>query len=161
MNGGLVGHTMQDRPLIGSVHVKNKHSQGIYIAVSFDNSKKEKHPKITKKSLATSAELNIRHFRILRKKATNLRMRAQIKKVPQIVELLKKKPVGLQHFKPTSSVCVLGEKDAVEAAPCAHAASRAHSLDAMPGPANWPLVGSFVELMRKGGLTRQHEALVG
>uniref|UniRef100_A0A7N6AQN2 Cytochrome P450, family 24, subfamily A, polypeptide 1 n=1 Tax=Anabas testudineus TaxID=64144 RepID=A0A7N6AQN2_ANATE len=87
-------------------------------------------------------------------------MRAQIKKVPQIVELLKKKTVGLQHFKPTSSACVLEEKDAVEAAPCAHASSRAHSLDAMPGPTNWPLVGSFVELMRKGGLTRQHEALI-
>lgn len=87
-------------------------------------------------------------------------MRAQIQKVPQIVELLKKKPVGLQHFKPTSSVCVLDEKDAVAAAPCPHAASRAHSLDEMPGPANWPLVGSLVQLLRKGGLTRQHEALV-
>uniref|UniRef100_A0A668ALS3 Cytochrome P450, family 24, subfamily A, polypeptide 1 n=1 Tax=Myripristis murdjan TaxID=586833 RepID=A0A668ALS3_9TELE len=87
-------------------------------------------------------------------------MRAQIQKVPQIVELLKKKSVGLQHFKPTSSVCVLEEKDAVEAASCPHAASRAHSLDAIPGPTNWPLVGSLVELLRKGGLTRQHEALV-
>ncbi|XP_047202612.1 1,25-dihydroxyvitamin D(3) 24-hydroxylase, mitochondrial [Girardinichthys multiradiatus] len=86
-------------------------------------------------------------------------MRAQIQKVPQIVELLKKKSVGLQHFKPTSSVCVL-EKDAVEAAPCPHAASRAHSLDAIPGPTNWPLVGSLVELLRKGGLARQHEALI-
>lgn len=45
MNGGLAGHTMQDRPLIGSVYGKNKHSQGIYIAVSFDNSKKEEHPR--------------------------------------------------------------------------------------------------------------------
>uniref|UniRef100_A0A672JMA2 Cytochrome P450, family 24, subfamily A, polypeptide 1 n=1 Tax=Salarias fasciatus TaxID=181472 RepID=A0A672JMA2_SALFA len=87
-------------------------------------------------------------------------MRAQIQKVPQIVELLKKNSVGLQHFKPTSSVCVLEEKDAVEAARCPHAASRAHSLDAIPGPTNWPLVGSLVELLRKGGLTRQHEALV-
>ncbi|XP_067442146.1 1,25-dihydroxyvitamin D(3) 24-hydroxylase, mitochondrial [Thunnus thynnus] len=87
-------------------------------------------------------------------------MRAQIQKVPQIVELLKKKSVGLQHFKPTSSVCVLEEKDAVEAARCPHAASRAHSLDAIPGPTNWPLVGSLVQLLRKGGLTRQHEALV-
>lgn len=87
-------------------------------------------------------------------------MRSQIQRVPQIVELLKKKTVGLQHFKPTSSVCVLEEKDAVEAAHCPHAASRAHSLDAMPGPTNWPLVGSLVQLLRKGGLTRQHEALV-
>ncbi|XP_023142738.1 1,25-dihydroxyvitamin D(3) 24-hydroxylase, mitochondrial [Amphiprion ocellaris] len=87
-------------------------------------------------------------------------MRAQIQKVPQIVELLKKKTVGLQHFKPTSSVCVLEEKDAAEAASCPHAASRAHSLDAMPGPTNFPVFGSLVELLRKGGLRRQHEALI-
>ncbi|XP_075997144.1 1,25-dihydroxyvitamin D(3) 24-hydroxylase, mitochondrial [Genypterus blacodes] len=89
-------------------------------------------------------------------------MRAQIQKVPQIVELLRKKTVGLQHFKPTSSVCVLEEKDAVEAAQCPHAsaASRAPSLRSIPGPTNWPLVGSLVELLCKGGLTRQHEALV-
>lgn len=86
-------------------------------------------------------------------------MRAQIKKAPQFVELLRKRSVGLQHFKPTSSVCVL-EKDAVEAPQCPHAASRAHSLDAIPGPTNWPLVGSLFEILRKGGLTRQHEALV-
>lgn len=87
-------------------------------------------------------------------------MRAQIQKVPQIVEVLKKKSFGLQHFKPTSSVCVLGEKDAAEAARCPHAASRAQSLDSIPGPTNWPVVGSLFELLRKGGLTRQHEALV-
>ncbi|XP_013885559.1 1,25-dihydroxyvitamin D(3) 24-hydroxylase, mitochondrial [Austrofundulus limnaeus] len=87
-------------------------------------------------------------------------MRAQIQKVPQIVELLKKKTVGLQHFKPTSSVCVLEQKDAVEAARCPHAASRAHSLDTMPGPTNWPLVGSLIQLLCKGGLRRQHEALI-
>lgn len=83
-----------------------------------------------------------------------------MKKAPQIVELLRKKSVGLQHFQPTSSVCVLEEKDALEAARCPHAASRAHSLDAIPGPTNWPLIGSLFELLRKGGLTRQHEALV-
>ncbi|XP_054906414.1 1,25-dihydroxyvitamin D(3) 24-hydroxylase, mitochondrial [Poeciliopsis prolifica] len=87
-------------------------------------------------------------------------MRAQIQKVPQIVELLRKKPVGLQHFKPTSSVCVLEEKDAAEAARCPHAALKAQSLDAIPGPTNWPLVGSLVELLLKGGLIRQHEALI-
>ncbi|XP_061796029.2 1,25-dihydroxyvitamin D(3) 24-hydroxylase, mitochondrial [Nerophis lumbriciformis] len=107
-------------------------------------------------------------------------MRAQIQKVPQIVELLRKqRSVGLQHLKPTSSVCVLEEKDAVQVARCPHASSssppassaaaasaaagacpRSHSLDALPGPTNWPLVGSLVELLRKGGLTRQHDALV-
>ena len=87
-------------------------------------------------------------------------MRAQIQKVPQIVEFLKKKSVGLQHFKPTSSVCVLEEKDVAAVPTCPHAASRAQSMDAIPGPTNWPLVGSLIELIRKGGLTRQHEALV-
>lgn len=87
-------------------------------------------------------------------------MRAQVQKVPQIVELLKKKSFGLQHFKPTSSVCVLEEKDAVAPAQCPHAASRTHGLDTIPGPTNWPLVGSLFQLLCKGGLTRQHEALV-
>lgn len=81
-------------------------------------------------------------------------MRAHIQKGPQILELLKKKSVGLQHCKPTSSVCVLDSKDAAGSAPCAH------SLDSIPGPTNWPLFGSLIELLRKGGLKRQHEALV-
>lgn len=87
-------------------------------------------------------------------------MRAQVQRVPQIVELLKKKSFGLQHFKPTSSVCVLEEKDAVAPAACPHAPSRTQGLDTIPGPTNWPLVGSLIELLCKGGLTRQHEALV-
>ncbi|XP_046882254.1 1,25-dihydroxyvitamin D(3) 24-hydroxylase, mitochondrial [Hypomesus transpacificus] len=87
-------------------------------------------------------------------------MRAQIQKVPQIVELLKKKSVGLQHFKPTSSVCVLDSKDAAEVAPCGHIRAAAPSIDALPGPTRWPLVGSLIELLFRGGLTRQHNALV-
>nr|XP_055070031.1 1,25-dihydroxyvitamin D(3) 24-hydroxylase, mitochondrial [Misgurnus anguillicaudatus]XP_055070032.1 1,25-dihydroxyvitamin D(3) 24-hydroxylase, mitochondrial [Misgurnus anguillicaudatus] len=81
-------------------------------------------------------------------------MRGQIQKAPQILELLKKKSVGLQHCKTTTSVCVLDAKDAVPSAPCAH------SLDSIPGPTNWPLFGSLIELLRKGGLKRQHEALI-
>uniref|UniRef100_A0A8C1MTE8 Cytochrome P450, family 24, subfamily A, polypeptide 1 n=1 Tax=Cyprinus carpio TaxID=7962 RepID=A0A8C1MTE8_CYPCA len=81
-------------------------------------------------------------------------MRAHIQKGPQILELLKKKSIGLQHCKPTSSVCVLDSKDAAGSAPCAH------SLDSIPGPTNWPLFGSLIELLRKGGLKRQHEALI-
>lgn len=79
-------------------------------------------------------------------------MRAQIQKVPQIVELLKKKTVGLQHFKPTSSVCVLDPKDATLVAPCRHSLpSQTQSLDSIPGPTNWPLFGSLIELLLKGG----------
>ncbi|XP_051986135.1 1,25-dihydroxyvitamin D(3) 24-hydroxylase, mitochondrial-like [Xyrauchen texanus] len=81
-------------------------------------------------------------------------MRAQIQKAPQILELLKKKSVGLQHCKTTSSVCVLDSKDAAVSAPCAH------SLDSIPGPTSWPLFGSLIELLRKGGLKKQHEALI-
>lgn len=81
-------------------------------------------------------------------------MRAHLQKAPQILELLKKKTVGLQHCKPTSSVCVLDSKDAAGSAPCAH------SLDSIPGPTNWPLFGSLIEVIRKGGLKRQHETLI-
>ncbi|KAK1796407.1 hypothetical protein P4O66_009457 [Electrophorus voltai] len=81
-------------------------------------------------------------------------MRAQIQKAPQIFELLKKKSVGLQHCKPTSSVCVLDSKDAAEVAP-----SRP-SLESIPGPTNWPIFGSLIDLLRRGGLNRQHEALI-
>jgi len=90
-------------------------------------------------------------------------MRAQIQKVPQIVKMLTNKPVGLQHFKPTSSVCALDDKDvaaAVAAPPTRATCPRVRSLAAIPGPTNWPLVGSLIELLLKGGLTRQHEALV-
>ncbi|NP_001082927.1 1,25-dihydroxyvitamin D(3) 24-hydroxylase, mitochondrial [Danio rerio] len=81
-------------------------------------------------------------------------MRAHLQRAPQILELLKKKTVGLQHCKPTSSVCVLDSKDAAGSAPCAH------SLDSIPGPTNWPLFGSLIEVIRNGGLKRQHETLI-
>ncbi|XP_030634457.1 1,25-dihydroxyvitamin D(3) 24-hydroxylase, mitochondrial [Chanos chanos] len=81
-------------------------------------------------------------------------MRTQIRKAPQILEVLKKQSVGLQHCKPTSSACVLDSKDAAEIAPCGH------NLNSIPGPTNWPIFGSLVELLRKGGLRRQHEALI-
>lgn len=51
MNGGLDGHTMQHRSLIGSVRGWNKHSQGIYIAVRCDTSKKPELPPPKKKIL--------------------------------------------------------------------------------------------------------------
>lgn len=81
-------------------------------------------------------------------------MRAHLQRAPQILELLKKKTAGLQHCKPTSSVCVLDSKDAAGSAPCAH------SLDSIPGPTNWPLFGSLIEVIRNGGLKRQHETLI-
>ncbi|XP_073436749.1 1,25-dihydroxyvitamin D(3) 24-hydroxylase, mitochondrial isoform X1 [Dendrobates tinctorius] len=32
---------------------------------------------------------------------------------------------------------------------------------ALPGPTNWPILGSLVDILRKGGLKRQHQALAG
>lgn len=81
-------------------------------------------------------------------------MRTQIKKVPQILELLKTKCIGMQHCKTTSSVCALKPMDAVQVP------ADGQGLASIPGPTNWPLFGSLIELLRKGGLKRQHETLV-
>lgn len=165
MNGGLDVHTMQDRSLIGSVRGRNERSRGIYIGMKMWHFQETQRDNTEKGGAALKRKKNNNIQSVLRRNehirdALVFTMRAQIQKVPQIVEVLKKKSFGLQHFKPTSSVCVLGEKDAVEAVRCPHAAPTAHSLDAIPGPTNWPVVGSLFELLRKGGLTRQHEALV-
>ncbi|XP_069807837.1 1,25-dihydroxyvitamin D(3) 24-hydroxylase, mitochondrial [Dendropsophus ebraccatus] len=36
-----------------------------------------------------------------------------------------------------------------------------HPLAALPGPTNWPILGSLLDVLRKGGLKRQHQALAG
>ncbi|XP_053492918.1 1,25-dihydroxyvitamin D(3) 24-hydroxylase, mitochondrial [Ictalurus furcatus] len=80
-------------------------------------------------------------------------MRAQIQKAPaQILDVLKNKSVGLQHCKPTSSVCVLDSKDAV---PCP-----AHTFQSIPGPTNWPLLGNLFDILRRGGLAKQHQTVM-
>ncbi|XP_018611328.2 1,25-dihydroxyvitamin D(3) 24-hydroxylase, mitochondrial [Scleropages formosus] len=92
-------------------------------------------------------------------------MRAQIQKAPQILELLKPKKklkllgmgMGVQQRKATVSVCALEPKDAARVGA---AGSVPQGLSSIPGPTNWPLVGSLVDLLRKGGLKRQHEALI-
>ncbi|MBN3319550.1 CP24A protein, partial [Atractosteus spatula] len=83
-------------------------------------------------------------------------MRTQVKKAHRILGFLTEKPLGTQRSMPTSSACALDTKVAVElpVSPCGH------SLSAIPGPKSWPLVGSLIELLRKGGLKRQHEALI-
>ncbi|XP_023652422.2 1,25-dihydroxyvitamin D(3) 24-hydroxylase, mitochondrial [Paramormyrops kingsleyae] len=81
-------------------------------------------------------------------------MRTQIKKAPQILELLKTKSIGMQHCKTTSSVCALKSMDAVQVP------ADGQGLASIPGPTNWPLFGSLIELLRKGGLKRQHETLI-
>lgn len=48
MNGGLDGHTMQDRSLIGSMHRRNKHSQGIYIGVKVWHFQETRNPQDNK-----------------------------------------------------------------------------------------------------------------
>ncbi|XP_034023443.1 1,25-dihydroxyvitamin D(3) 24-hydroxylase, mitochondrial [Thalassophryne amazonica] len=67
-----------------------------------------------------------------------------------------------EHLKPTSSVVRPGEKDAAEAAPCPHAAPRARTRARAwtpPGTHQLAPRRQLVQLLWKGGLTRQHEAL--
>ncbi|XP_041112380.1 1,25-dihydroxyvitamin D(3) 24-hydroxylase, mitochondrial-like [Polyodon spathula] len=80
-------------------------------------------------------------------------MRSQLRKTPQVFEFLKRKVVGVQHTMTRSSACALESKD-VSLVPCGH------SVTSIPGPTSWPVVGSLLELLLKGGLKRQHEALV-
>ncbi|KPP61002.1 1,25-dihydroxyvitamin D(3) 24-hydroxylase, mitochondrial-like, partial [Scleropages formosus] len=95
-------------------------------------------------------------------------MRAQIQKAPQILELLKPKKklkllgmgMGVQQRKATVSVCALEPKDAARVGAAGSVGSVPQGLSSIPGPTNWPLVGSLVDLLRKGGLKRQHEALI-
>lgn len=91
-------------------------------------------------------------------------MSSPLKRVPLIGPFLKRRGPGSapapplqQQLLPTSSVCALEEpKD--EAPPCPRQAP--HSLAALPGPTKWPLLGSLLDILRKGGLKRQHETLV-
>lgn len=34
------------------------------------------------------------------------------------------------------------------------------NADTLPGPTNWPLLGSLLEILWKGGLKKQHDTLV-
>ncbi|XP_005990636.1 1,25-dihydroxyvitamin D(3) 24-hydroxylase, mitochondrial [Latimeria chalumnae] len=78
-------------------------------------------------------------------------MSSQIKKATFIFEFAKKKSVRVQHSMARASTYVLNSK---ELPPCGH------SISTIPGPTSWPIVGSLLDIIRKGGLKRQHEALV-
>ncbi|XP_053550636.1 1,25-dihydroxyvitamin D(3) 24-hydroxylase, mitochondrial [Bombina bombina] len=67
--------------------------------------------------------------------------------------LLKKRNISVQHSIPTPAVCDLKTKGAHLTCPL--------SLSALPGPTNLPILGSLLDILRKGGLKRQHEALAG
>ncbi|KAG2461404.1 CP24A protein, partial [Polypterus senegalus] len=59
-------------------------------------------------------------------------------------QLIRKNPVRVEPCHERSSACALESR---EAAP-------------IPGPPSWPIVGSLLELLCKGGLRRQHELLI-
>ncbi|XP_028667754.2 1,25-dihydroxyvitamin D(3) 24-hydroxylase, mitochondrial [Erpetoichthys calabaricus] len=62
----------------------------------------------------------------------------------KFLQLIRKNPVRLEPCHERSSACALESR---EAAP-------------IPGPPSWPVVGSLLELLCKGGLRRQHELLI-
>ncbi|XP_063315772.1 1,25-dihydroxyvitamin D(3) 24-hydroxylase, mitochondrial [Pelobates fuscus] len=70
--------------------------------------------------------------------------------------LLKSRFISVQSSIPPSTVSNLkaaGQNDPHVTCP--------HSMSSLPGPTNWPVLGSFMDILRKGGLQRQHEALAG
>ncbi|XP_077191763.1 1,25-dihydroxyvitamin D(3) 24-hydroxylase, mitochondrial [Paroedura picta] len=93
-------------------------------------------------------------------------MAAPFKVLPRLGSLLRRRgacgassaPPQPQQLLPTSSVPAWQPKEVEEAAPVCPFHARP-SLDALPGPTKWPLVGSLFDVLRKGGLKKQHETL--
>nr|XP_033818674.1 1,25-dihydroxyvitamin D(3) 24-hydroxylase, mitochondrial [Geotrypetes seraphini] len=75
-------------------------------------------------------------------------MSSKIKK-DLIWKFVSKRSVGVQ----SSSVCPFHPKEAPSTQTCLHA------LSSIPGPTNWPVLGSLLDILRKGGLKRQHKTL--
>uniref|UniRef100_A0A8D0BJT3 Cytochrome P450 family 24 subfamily A member 1 n=1 Tax=Salvator merianae TaxID=96440 RepID=A0A8D0BJT3_SALMN len=90
-------------------------------------------------------------------------MSSPLKRIPLLSSLLKQRgpvsaPTHLHHQQqllPTSSVCALQPKEEIPVCP----RQAPHSLSALPGPTKWPLMGSLLDILWKGGLKRQHETL--
>ncbi|KAL7985583.1 hypothetical protein Chor_004153 [Crotalus horridus] len=88
-------------------------------------------------------------------------MSSPLKRAPLLSSLLKLRgprsapALQQQQQVPTSSVCALEPKAQVPSCPM-HAP---HSLSALPGPIKWPLMGSLLDILWKGGLKKQHQTL--
>ncbi|XP_043945973.1 1,25-dihydroxyvitamin D(3) 24-hydroxylase, mitochondrial [Protopterus annectens] len=79
-------------------------------------------------------------------------MRCPVAKAPWIIEVLRKTNVLVQ--KAWVSGCAISSKEMPSLEP------PEHGIASIPGPTSWPIIGSLVDLLRKGGLKRQHEAMV-
>ncbi|KAH0619168.1 hypothetical protein JD844_018909 [Phrynosoma platyrhinos] len=86
-------------------------------------------------------------------------MGSPLKRAPLLRALLPPPPQQQQQLLPTSSVCALEPKAQELPAVCPRPPSAPHSLSALPGPTKWPLMGSLLDILWKGGLKRQHETL--
>ncbi|XP_032073203.1 1,25-dihydroxyvitamin D(3) 24-hydroxylase, mitochondrial [Thamnophis elegans] len=89
-------------------------------------------------------------------------MSSPLKRAPLLSSLLKLRGPGSaaalqqQQQVPTSSACALEPKTQVPPSCPMHAP---HSLSALPGPVKWPLMGSLLDILWKGGLKKQHQTL--
>ncbi|XP_077316677.1 1,25-dihydroxyvitamin D(3) 24-hydroxylase, mitochondrial [Lithobates pipiens] len=82
-------------------------------------------------------------------------MAAKIK-AEKLWMMLKSRYISLHHSIPGATACDLKTQGLPVTPPqCPHA------LSTLPGPTNWPVLGSLVDILRKGGLKRQHQALAG
>lgn len=91
-------------------------------------------------------------------------MGSPLKRAPLLCPLLKRsgppKAPLQQQLLPTSSICALQEpKEEAPPSPCPCPPRTPHALSALPGPTKWPLMGSLLDVLWKGGLKRQHETL--
>uniref|UniRef100_A0A8D0GD45 Cytochrome P450 family 24 subfamily A member 1 n=1 Tax=Sphenodon punctatus TaxID=8508 RepID=A0A8D0GD45_SPHPU len=91
-------------------------------------------------------------------------MSCPLKRAPLLGSLLKQRGAGTQPQQqqsrlPTSSLCAFHHPKEALPAPPSSPPPPPHSLSALPGPTNWPLMGSLLDVLWKGGLKRQHETL--
>ncbi|XP_034288923.1 1,25-dihydroxyvitamin D(3) 24-hydroxylase, mitochondrial isoform X1 [Pantherophis guttatus] len=88
-------------------------------------------------------------------------MSSPLKRAPLLSSLVKLRGPGSapalqqQQQLPTSSVCALEPKAQVPSCPM----HPPHSLSSLPGPVKWPLMGSLLDILWKGGLKKQHQTL--
>ncbi|KAM5134799.1 1,25-dihydroxyvitamin D(3) 24-hydroxylase, mitochondrial isoform 1-T1 [Mantella aurantiaca] len=81
-------------------------------------------------------------------------MAAKIK-AEKLWVMLKSRYISLHHGIPGATACDLKTQGLPVPPQCPL------SLSTLPGPTNWPVLGSLVDILRKGGLKRQHQALAG
>lgn len=87
-------------------------------------------------------------------------MSSPISKSPSLAAFLQQLRCLGQPPRPvTSTACAPARPRKVPLCPLMER-GEAQNATALPGPTNWPLLGSLLEILWKGGLKKQHDTLV-